>query len=179
MAHIHTNTYTSSDWTFHPFPRLPAELRAIIWTHALSNEPDIVPPRHFIHIHQENNNFHIRLVRNHPILFFVNREARYEAARIDGGAWYSLGVGNVELYVNFDKDTAYIYSCCSGSQDARVDRRFMQPECHPVTRSCRSWAHGICYYSWPRHGPDPACRSLVEQERDHETTLIDMSPKRP
>jgi phosphoribosyl 1,2-cyclic phosphodiesterase len=61
-------------------------------------------------------------------LFFVNHEARYEAARIDGGAWYSLGVGEVKLYVNFEKDIVYLYDCCG--RKVKVDRRFLRPICY-------------------------------------------------
>jgi hypothetical protein len=136
MASIpETHGISTTDRAFHPFPRLPAGLCTNIWAHALSNEPTIAPIRHFIHIHQEGSDFHIRLVRTHPILFFVSREARYEAARIDGGAWYSLGVRNANLYVNFEKDTTYLHGYCDGSKDAMVDKRFMHPGCPPHTPS--------------------------------------------
>jgi hypothetical protein len=143
-----TSTSSATSRTFHPFPRLPAELRADIWALALSNQPTIRPFRHFIHIHQKNDFLYVRLPRNLPTLFFVNREARYEAACIDGGAWHSLGVGRVELYVNFEKNTAFMYRCCDGCEYPGLDKRFLRGACPPGTRP---WAHRISYYHRSRH----------------------------
>lgn len=110
---------------FNKFAHLPAELRAKVWAIALYNQIEHVeqsPPSlfhpHFnrIHIHQHKNKegnkkISIRSTRGHPSLFFVNREARYEAAKVDGGAWYPLGVGTTEVYANFKKEHVFVGIC--------------------------------------------------------------------
>jgi hypothetical protein len=42
--------------------------------------------------------------RHYPTLFFVNCESRAEAAKIDGGKWYPLGMKNTNVYANVEKD---------------------------------------------------------------------------
>ncbi|KAH9878738.1 hypothetical protein IAQ61_002012 [Plenodomus lingam] len=86
---------TQSTPTFHPFPHLPYELRIKIWAYAIpdsflktaisfsegrgcirlyrTGSGDEIIPRFFPH------------ARIYPVLFAVNREARFEVARIDGG----------------------------------------------------------------------------------------------
>jgi hypothetical protein len=130
---------STHDPTFQPFPRLPTELRANIWAFSLSNEPTIPSTRLFTHIHTISHDLRIRSPRI-SLLFHVSREARYEAVRIDGGVWYPLGVGNVQLYVNFEKDIVYLYDCCDSWLDSRVDRRFVRPSC---TREHKAWSHSV------------------------------------
>jgi len=55
----------------------------------------------------------ITSTRGYPTLFAINCEARYEAAKVDGGAWYGLGVDALEAYVNPDKERVYFATCCT------------------------------------------------------------------
>ncbi|KAL1796111.1 hypothetical protein ACET3X_006335 [Alternaria dauci] len=115
---------------FHPFPRLPAELRTRIWAMAVNDQIELAPqPFHLwvlrlsgnsiiIHEHEEkdgNKHLSVTTTRGYPALFQVNREARYEAVKADGGAWYDLGGGALQVYANFGKERVYVASCCSSS----------------------------------------------------------------
>jgi hypothetical protein len=88
-AHAMTTTPSidSSSRTFHPFSRLPMEIRLQIWGYAT--------PYNFTRGTDADNFRIVRIQRigntyyRHeglPTIFFVNRESRYEAARVDGGA---------------------------------------------------------------------------------------------
>jgi hypothetical protein len=136
---------------FNAFSHLPAEIRAKVWAIALQDQivrqwrSDTDPlPRHTIDIHQYKDQegierVNMMLTRGYPSLFFVNREARYEAARVDGGAWYPLGVGATEVYANFDKEDVYIGCCLDWLrfEGSLLHKKAMTPKCfcgQPVTQ---------------------------------------------
>ncbi|OWY55942.1 hypothetical protein AALT_g11269 [Alternaria alternata] len=104
-------TGTTKKTAPHFFSRLPAELRARIWAIAVNDQIEQVSGRWpsdnytgntvTIHEHKEvdgEKQLSITSTRGYPTLFAVNREARYEAAKIDGGAWYTLGTDAPEVY---------------------------------------------------------------------------------
>jgi len=110
---------------FHAFPRLPVELRAKIWTIALEDRiyrPDmygrIIPHINMVKVSQFRGEIHVHTRRGYPTLFLVNREARYEAARADGGKWYPLGVGAIEIYANPKKESVYICDTYTGPRSS-------------------------------------------------------------
>lgn len=120
-----TKAESKQEPAFHPFTRLPAEVRARIWAIALEDQITRVSETFWsrfdgrgsvvIHEHEEKDG-HGRLIvistHGYPALFSVNREARYEAAKLDGGTWYTLGVGAFEVYANLDKERVYFATCC-------------------------------------------------------------------
>ncbi|KAI4912099.1 uncharacterized protein J4E92_010144 [Alternaria infectoria] len=112
--------------TFHPFPRLPAEIRVKIWAIALQDqykERLSREDRFWTPVRVENNvtlfmnrdGFYVVTNRGYPTHFFVNREARAEAARCDGGAWLSFGDGTAEVYINFDKEDVRLHDSRTGA----------------------------------------------------------------
>ncbi|KAI4706490.1 hypothetical protein J4E89_008908 [Alternaria sp. Ai002NY15] len=143
QSELDTHVEANSKPTFHPFPRLPAELRARVWAIALndqikyfrSNQVDV--PNE-IHIHEEKGTITAHAIRGYPTLFFVNREARYEAAKIDGGTWYTLKPG-VEIYVNSAKEKVRVFTCYQGPKlgDSPFER------C--VKWFCDGWHFQCCY----------------------------------
>ncbi|KAF7678847.1 hypothetical protein GT037_002595 [Alternaria burnsii] len=115
---------TMQKTAFHLFSRLPAELRAKIWAIALEDQKEQVPDYDsvvtgygnsvIIHEHKEvdgKKQFSILSTRGYPTLFAVNREARYEAAKVDGGAWYTLGDEAPEVYVDLEKELVWFATC--------------------------------------------------------------------
>jgi hypothetical protein len=121
---------TTQQIVFHSFSRLPAELRARIWAIAVDDQKEQVPDHVWIggfhvnaievHEHDKMNGIGVRgkhlsvvTTRGYPTLFSVSREARYEAAKVDGGAWYGLGIDAPEVYVNLDKERVYFATCCN------------------------------------------------------------------
>ena len=131
-------SHTPATRTFHSFSRLPAELRARVWAMALHNQIKYVGSKHVgskhvgrnkidvpneIHVHEEKGTITAQAIRGYPMLFFVNREARYEAAKIDGGTWYALKPG-VEIYANLDKEKVFVFSCYQGPGLELAIRRF-------------------------------------------------------
>jgi hypothetical protein len=117
---------STSTRTFHLFPSLPPELRCQIWTYALPESFTNPPPEytHYISIQVANANDSIGAVyrskqrRLHP-LFYVNRESRSEAARMDGGKWFAMEFrdlppseavyGRTRVYPNANKERPYVY----------------------------------------------------------------------
>ncbi|KAI4620753.1 uncharacterized protein J4E87_007081 [Alternaria ethzedia] len=106
---------------FHPFPRLPAEIRANIWAIALEDRiyrPEkhhrVIPPLNTVFVSQFGTKVWVKTSRRYPALFFVNREARYEAARADGGKWYPLGTSAIEIYANPKKEFVFICDFYTG-----------------------------------------------------------------
>ncbi|KAB2099291.1 hypothetical protein AG0111_0g12547 [Alternaria gaisen] len=119
-------TKITQQTVFHPFSRLPAELRAKIWAIALEDQKEQVQDycsRYTgygntvtIHEHEEmdgKKQLSILSTRGYPTLFAVNREARYETAKVDGGAWYTLGIDAPEVYVHPGKEDVYFAICCN------------------------------------------------------------------
>jgi hypothetical protein len=124
-------TKTTQQTVFHPFSRLPAELRARIWAIALEDQREqgtdhlrMIRGFHVnaveVHEHEKMDGVGVRekqlrvvTTRGYPTLFSVSREARYEAAKVDGGAWYGLGIDAPEVYVNLDKERVYFATCCN------------------------------------------------------------------
>ncbi|KAF2243322.1 hypothetical protein BU26DRAFT_115936 [Trematosphaeria pertusa] len=119
--------------TFPRFPDLPAELRARIWKHALFNDyRELHGNDRIIEFHGYCNfdsilhlpGISVTVSRRYPTLFAVNREARYETTKLDGGGWArvkarhngdtetskarSAAPGPFEIYINFDRDTIFI-----------------------------------------------------------------------
>ena len=56
--------------------------------------------------------------RSYPTLFWVNREARAEAARLDGGTWYETRIEGLRIYANLDTDDVMVTNCCLGHKDS-------------------------------------------------------------
>ena len=138
---------------FHAFPRLPAEIRAQIWAIALEDRiyrPDkharVKPHPNTVFISQVGQKLRVRTRRRYPALFFVNREARYEAAKVDGGDWYSLGVGAVEIYANPKKEQITVCDTYEGSRSSplhqianRVGTSWASSTYDPVKEAEREW----------------------------------------
>jgi len=112
--------------TFHPFLRLPAEIRVKIWAIALQDQYlerpcDEDTDRMFVWVENSvtlitsQNGFYVIPSRGYPTHFFVNREARAEAARCDGGVWLPFDDGAVEVYVNFDKEDVRLHDSRTGA----------------------------------------------------------------
>ncbi|KAI4638251.1 hypothetical protein J4E93_010250 [Alternaria ventricosa] len=112
--------------TFHPFPRLPAEIRVKIWAIALQDQykdrlfrqdlywtPGLVENN--VTLFRSQDGFYVNTSRGYPTHFFVNREARSEAARCDGGAWLPLGDGAVKVYINFGKEDVRLHDSRTGA----------------------------------------------------------------
>jgi len=112
--------------TFHPFPRLPAEIRFKIWAIALQDQYEERPSpedlfwtfnslENNVTLFRNHGGFYVITSRGYPTHFFVNREARAEAARCDGGVWLPLGDGAVEVYINFDKEDVRLHDSRTGA----------------------------------------------------------------
>jgi hypothetical protein len=121
-------TKTTQQTVFHPFSRLPPELRTKIWAIAIEDQKELVPDYWsfgtdfgntvIIHEHEEmdgEKRSSILSTRSYPTLFAVNREARYEAAKVDGCAWYTLDIDAPEVYVNLDEERVYFATCCNST----------------------------------------------------------------
>jgi len=138
---------------FHAFPRLPAEIRAQIWAIALEDRiyrPDmygrVIPPLNMVKVSQFRGEIHVYTRRGYPTLFLVNREARYEAARADGGKWYPLGVGAIEIYANPKKENITVCDTYEGSRSSplhqianRVGTSWASSTYDPVKEAEREW----------------------------------------
>lgn len=110
--------------TFHRFQELPAELRARILFYAHIDDCSIFhsSKNRIIEFHYYDPSVpevSLTVSRRYPVLFSVNREARYEAARIEGGTWmpvYLDGNSNYEkarkksfeVYIIFEHDTIFL-----------------------------------------------------------------------
>jgi len=146
---------------FHAFPRLPAEIRAQIWAIALEDRiyrPDryarVKPRLNGIFISQIRHKLCVRTRRRYPALFFVNREARYEAVKVDGGDWYPLGVGAVEIYANPKKECITVCDTYEGSRSSplhqiakRGSTSFASSTYDPVKEAQRLW-DDMMYDRW-------------------------------
>ncbi|KAF2855252.1 hypothetical protein T440DRAFT_206909 [Plenodomus tracheiphilus IPT5] len=127
--------------TFHPFPHLPYELRIKIWAYAipesfLETRISYSEGRGCIRLYKSKNGITPRLfqhARTYPALFAVDREARFEASRIDGGEWLPLDLSapsegwegeNVyareSVYVNVEKETVVFYDVFGVDEVVRV-----------------------------------------------------------
>jgi hypothetical protein len=136
-----TDNNITNQPTFHPFPRLPAELRARIWAIALCDQTkhiglDYIP--YAVEVHGAKGTITVRTERGYPSLFYVNREARYEAAKVDGGAWYTIDSG-VEIYASLDKEEFVFFSCYKGPRDSRIPSPGGQFACFRYNYQC--WYH--------------------------------------
>lgn len=110
--------------TFHLFQDLPAELRAAIWEYALWDEKsnDNVSDQRYITLFNYvscDDSIAVRISAAYPVLFAVNREARYEAAKIDGCEWmpvyarcHSCNKATTDMKfnicINFTKDRIFL-----------------------------------------------------------------------
>jgi hypothetical protein len=128
--------------SFHPFPRLPTELRLQIWACAMPSSFIHRDIGHTISASITQDKYPVdfsrkpdagdgvtptHLDRSHhlPTIFSVNRESRSEAAFIDGGAWFPLNFlklqpGNqaVFVYLNLQKERlVWFYDCYRSDED--------------------------------------------------------------
>jgi hypothetical protein len=110
--------------TFHQFPELPAELRVGIWDLALQDEkatPDTQKGRaiQLLEYDPSAETTAVATSTRYPILFAVNREARYEVAKLEGCEWvtvhapYNRTYGTVsydtfKICINFTRDLIYV-----------------------------------------------------------------------
>ncbi|KAI4706500.1 hypothetical protein J4E89_008918 [Alternaria sp. Ai002NY15] len=112
--------------TFHPFSRLPAEIRVNIWAIALQDQYEERPRKdslvwifdcieNNVTLFRSQDGFYVNTSRGYPTHFFVNREARSEAARCDGGAWLPFDDGAVKVYINFDKEDVRLHDSRAGA----------------------------------------------------------------
>jgi hypothetical protein len=81
--------------TFHPFPDLTAELRSSIWKFALQNDKAhrIAQAGRAIQVFNydpSGGTITVAISIPYPLLFTVSREARYEAAKLDGCKWMTV-----------------------------------------------------------------------------------------
>ena len=120
--------------TFFRFAELPAELRREIWRYAHDNEHP--PPTdhgrtvELYHYDRKASKIRVSLSMPYPSLFAVNREARYEAAKLGGGEWvvprasYMSGdnAKPFEIYFNFTND-CFFFSArfMTPSEDWKLD----------------------------------------------------------
>ncbi|KAF1944432.1 hypothetical protein EJ02DRAFT_100612 [Clathrospora elynae] len=111
--------------TFRPFLELPAELRGSIWAYALEDEKEAHPAtqgkRTIILYNYEPSvgSISVKASGPYPTLFSVNREARYEAAKLASCDWVTVHArycpsgevsecSSFKLCTNFRKDTIYL-----------------------------------------------------------------------
>ena len=117
--------------TFYPFPRLPAEVRVNIWAIALQDQYKERPcdedldwmfdwVLNSVTLFMNHSGFYVITSRGYPTHFFVNREARAEAARCDGGIWLPLGEGDVKVYINFEKEDVRLHDSCTAYLEASL-----------------------------------------------------------
>jgi hypothetical protein len=80
--------------TFHPFPRLPAELHAHVWVLALTNSYAVLKsPNRIIEFRDYSTELEevaLNISSSYAAVFHVNHEARYKAAKLDGGEWVTV-----------------------------------------------------------------------------------------
>ncbi|EXF83100.1 hypothetical protein CFIO01_06996 [Colletotrichum fioriniae PJ7] len=107
--------------TFHPFSRLPAELRLKIWQHACDT------PRTLLATHAPN-----------PALLAVNREVRYEALRrytlVRLNTW-----GDRRIYIDFLRDTIAVVEGKGGGGFPVRGARHVIVVCEEPFRNPGSW----------------------------------------
>lgn len=104
---------------FHPFSRLPAELRLRIWEFALQVDPAIHTKNRNITISRLKGRYRVTISQRYSSLFAVNRECRYEATTTLGGAWVRLEDPVIDsarkrtlyVYIRFDRDTVLLRGC--------------------------------------------------------------------
>ncbi|KAF2660887.1 hypothetical protein K491DRAFT_19682 [Lophiostoma macrostomum CBS 122681] len=113
--------------TFHPFPRLSAELRLHVWHFAIEHDVPKGGRTIVIHSYEPSANIvSVAVSTRYPALFQVNREARYESIKQipgeivtiqtkTGHAQDELQSGKMdikadkfEIFVNFEKDTFFL-----------------------------------------------------------------------
>lgn len=108
--------------SFPHFHELPAELRAYIWEYAFHNEYENCEKDRIIELHTYRPcipNISATVSRRYPTLFYINREARSESAKLDGGEWIQIWVPvcedevlyyreEFEVYINFSRDTVFL-----------------------------------------------------------------------
>lgn len=104
---------------FPHFNELPAELRSRIWEYALHDEYGALGGSDRIiefYDYDRASSVTFALSRQYPSLFFVSRETRYEAAKLDGGEWMPVYLDcneakdsftdvAFEVWINFRRDT--------------------------------------------------------------------------
>jgi hypothetical protein len=107
---------------FQRFDELPAELRARIWEHSLYNEYNELDGSDRtveLYNYDRASSVSFAISRRYPCLFSINREARYEGAKLDGGEWTPIYLRNsehedyatdvaLELSINFRRDTIFL-----------------------------------------------------------------------
>ncbi|KAF2660888.1 hypothetical protein K491DRAFT_674506 [Lophiostoma macrostomum CBS 122681] len=103
--------------TFHLFPKLPGELRTLVWQFALENDSRsgerIIE---FYACNPDTQTISLAISPAYPALFAVSKEARIEAMQAQGGEIVRLDSGYAahsgeeptKVYINFRKDTMFI-----------------------------------------------------------------------
>jgi hypothetical protein len=110
--------------TFHPFPDLTAELRSSIWKFALQNDKAHRNAQagraiQLFNYDPSGDTIAVAISIPYPLLFTVSREARYEAAKLDGCKWMTVhtryrGREGISTYpsfsicMKFSRDLIYI-----------------------------------------------------------------------
>jgi hypothetical protein len=110
--------------TFYQFRELPAELRVEIWDIVLQNEKTTLDTQkgHATQLSKYDptaGTIAIATLTRYPVLFEVTREARYDAAKLDGCKWFTIyspyhgtygpvSYDTFEVCINFSRDLIYI-----------------------------------------------------------------------
>ncbi|KAF2128973.1 hypothetical protein P153DRAFT_357454 [Dothidotthia symphoricarpi CBS 119687] len=115
--------------TFHDFSRLSAELRASVWKYALdcethSDEP--LPGRaiEFLDYDPSAGTIAVSISSPYPVLFAVNREARYESAKIQGGEWVPVHVNHAS-YTGTSRDNGFDICINFSIDNIELSERFL------------------------------------------------------
>jgi hypothetical protein len=143
---------------FHPFPRLPVELRFQIWAFAI---PDSFP---FLHIREDPDGYRLyggetKDYRTFLTLLTTNREVRSEIARITGGQWYTLDfsdpagdTGSPRVWITFKKGPG-----CVVYQSSRVPNLGPRvwDHCYAETTQMHRgvYLHWIVWWEWVNDCP--------------------------
>ncbi|TAQ85659.1 hypothetical protein B7494_g6021 [Chlorociboria aeruginascens] len=104
---------STSTQTFHPFPRLPIEIRLKVWKNALPG-PRIITLKcvDFVQMYMQYQEKKFRTVYSvitdtkTPVVLHVNQEARYEGSKVytlDFGFWILCG----PIFFDFNRDTLH------------------------------------------------------------------------
>ena len=154
--------------TFHPFPHLPAEVRVNIWAIALQDQYKERPcdedldwmfdwVKNSVTLFMNDSGFYVITSRGYPTHFSVNREARAEAARCDGGAWLSLGDGAGDVYVNFDKEDVRLHDSSTGALNDSIFSTgawsilTKEASCQEVTGETSEYGKTVLTSHWVGH----------------------------
>jgi hypothetical protein len=110
--------------TFHQFHELPTELRVGIWDLALQNEKATLDTQkgraiQLLEYDPTAGTIVAAISTRYPILFAVDREARHEAAKLEGCEWVTvhasynrtygpINYNTFKICINFTRDVIYL-----------------------------------------------------------------------